>query len=224
MHGAGGMMVLGIAALGALFPSKPSFEAAQPTGIPAAQSMRMQLVDLLRQGANVDDRDRLGRTALLDAVERGDSAAASRLIRAGADINAQAENRDTPWLLAGALGRTAILGMMLATGRVDYTKRNRYGGNALIPACHHGHVETVKLLLADSKVDIDHVNDLGWTALLEAIILGNGGARHTEIVRLLVAHGADTHIPDREGITPLGHARRRGYSEMVRILERAGAK
>jgi hypothetical protein len=51
---------------------------------------------------------------------------------------------------------------------------NRYGGTALIPACHYGHVETVRLLLG-TAIDVDHVNNLGWTALLEAVILGDGG-------------------------------------------------
>ena len=75
-----------------------------------------------------------------------------------------------------------------------------------------------------TAIDKDHVNHLGLTALMEAVVLGDGGPRHTEIVRLLVAAGANVNIPDRDGVTPLGHARQRGYAEMVRILEAAGAK
>ncbi len=94
---------------------------------------------------------------------------------------------------------------------------NRFGGTALIPAAHRGHVETVKLLLT-TTIDKDHVNNLGWTALMEAVVLGDGGAAHTEIVRLLVAAGANAGIPDRDRITPLEHAKQRGYAEMVQIL------
>ena len=79
----------------------------------------------------------------------------------------------------------------------------------------------MKLLLT-TKIDVNHVNNLGWTALLEAVILGNGGPTHTEIVRLLLARGAKAGIADRDGITPLEHARRRNYSRMVELLERAG--
>jgi ankyrin repeat protein len=84
-------------------------------------------------------------------------------------------------------------------------------------------VETVKILLA-TAIDRDHVNKLGWTALLEAVLLGDGGPAHTEIVRLLVASGAGVHIADRDGISPLVHARRRGFAEIARILEAAGGR
>jgi ankyrin repeat protein len=75
-----------------------------------------------------------------------------------------------------------------------------------------------------TKIDVDHVNRLGWTALLEAIILGDGGAAHTEIVRLLVAHGANLQRADAQGVTPLAHAERRGQRAIAEILRRAGAR
>ena len=112
--------------------------------------------------------------------------------------------------------------MTLGTG-ADLKSTNRYLGTALIPAAHHGHVEAVKLLLA-TAIDKDHINNLGWTALLEAVILGDGGAAHTEIVRLLVEAGAQVNIADRDGMTPLAHARKSGYSGMVRILSAAGGR
>jgi len=93
----------------------------------------------------------------------------------------------------------------------------------LIPAAHHGHVETVRELL-ETRIDVNHVNRLGWTALLEAVILGDGGAVHTEIVRLLVSHGAQLQLADAQGVTPLAHARQRGQQGIVQILQRAGAR
>ncbi len=199
-------------------------EDSAPVMAAVARGDHAALMRLVGKGADVNARDQQGRVPLLVAVERHDVRAARVLIEAGADLNAQADNQDSPWLLAGARGRTAILEAMLATGRVDYSKRNRFGGNALIPACHYGHVETVRLLLAKSKIDVDHVNNLGWTALLEAIILGDGGPRHTEIVGLLLAHGANVNLADREGITPLGHAQKRGFTAIARLLSGGGAK
>src|SRR5204863_5083396 len=126
------------------------------------------------------------------------------------------------YLYAAAEGRIEILKMTLGAG-ADLKDTNRYRGTGLIPAAHHGHVEAVKLLLA-TAIDKDHVNNLGWTALLEAVILGDCGAAHTEIVRLLVAAGANVNIADRDGMTPLAHAKRANYAEMVRILSDAGAR
>jgi len=175
-------------------------------------------------GADVNARDNHGQTALLFAVQHNDLALALELIQNGADINAQALNQDTPWLLAGALGRTEMLAAMLETAKVDYAIRNRYGGNALIPACERGHVDTVRLLLERSKIDVNHINNLGWTGLLEAVILSDGGPRHVEIVRLLVAAGADPNIADKEGVTPLQHARDRSYDAIAALIKDAGGK
>jgi ankyrin repeat protein len=175
-------------------------------------------------GAAIDARDNQQQTALLLAVQRGDLDLALYLIGEGADINAEAANHDTPWLLAGALGRTDMLAAMLDTGQVDYTKRNRYGGNALIPACERGHVETVRLLLARSEIDVNHVNNLGWTALLEAVVLSDGGPRHVEIVKLLLAAGADPNIADNDGVTPLQHARDRRYDAIAALIKDAGGR
>ena len=178
----------------------------------------------LDAGAAIDARDTHGQTALLFAVQRGDLALARALIGRGADINAEALNHDTPWLLAGALGRTEILAAMLDTGNVNYSIRNRYGGNALIPACERGHVETVRLLLERSQIDVNHINNLGWTALLEAVILSDGGARHIEIVRMLLAAAADPDVADKDGVSPLQHARDRRYDAIAALIRDAGGR
>jgi uncharacterized protein len=176
----------------------------------------------LKAGASIDVRDSHGRTALLIATHDNNVELARVLIAAGADVNAKDHIDDSPFLYAGAEGRNEILKMTLEAG-ADLKSTNRYGGTALIPAAHHAHPETVAILLR-TRIDRNHINRLGWTALLEAIVLGDGGTTQTKIVKLLVRGGADVNIADGQGVTPLQHARRRGYSEIAQILENAGAR
>jgi uncharacterized protein len=114
-----------------------------------------------------------------------------------------------------------LLELTLRNG-ADVGSLDSYNGTGLIRASDRGHVRIVERLL-QTETDVDHVNNLGWTALLEAIILGEGDARHTEVVRLLVEGGADPSIPDGEGVTPLQHAEQRGYFEMAEILRSTGS-
>ena len=168
----------------------------------------------------IDTRDTRGRTALLMATMLGATEIAQALIAAGADVNAQDDQLDSPYLLAGAQGKLTILRLCLAHG-ADLRSTNRYGGTALIPAAERGHVETVRVLIA-AGVAVDHVNRLGWTALLEAIVLSKGGLAHQDIVRQLIAAGADVNLADHGGVTPLAHAERRGYRTIAADLRAAG--
>jgi hypothetical protein len=180
------------------------------------------LARLLDSGVPVDATDDRGATALLAAVAADRRGAVQFLLDRGADVNAQAANRDSPWLLAGAEGRAQMLEAMLPHGP-DLARRNRFGGNALIPACERGHVAAVRVLLR-TTIDLDHVNDLGWTCLLELVVLGDGGPRHREVARLVLDAGADPNVADRNGVTPLTHARRRGQSEVAALLDAAGGR
>ena len=114
----------------------------------------------------------------------------------------------------------ATLELALALGTRPGNVTSPYDGTALIAAAHLGHVDVVRVLI-DAGAPLDHVNNLGWTALLEAVILGDGGPRHLAVLRMLVAAGAAVDLADRQGRTPLDHARARGYAEMIAILESA---
>jgi ankyrin repeat protein len=178
---------------------------------------------LLREGADLNGRDARGRTPIMAATHANKPAIVKILIQAGADINLQDEIKDNPFLYAGAEGLLDVLKLLIDAG-ADTRITNRFGGTALIPAAERGHVEVVQELLTRTDVKIDHVNNLGWTALIESIVLGNGGTRHTATLAALVAAGANPNLPDRGGATPLALARSRGYANMATILERAGGR
>ena len=208
----------------AMLPAMPPAKAA--AGAELVQATMggdlARVTRLIRADAPLDEQDTAGRTALLIAVDLDLVAIARALIAAGASINAQAANLDTPWLLAGAQGRTEIIRDMIPRNP-DLSIRNRYGGNALIPACERAHVETIKLLLT-TKINVDHVNNLGWTCLLEIVLLGDGGPRHIEAAKLILGAGANPNLADKDDVTPLAHARARGQAAVAALIEQAGGR
>ncbi len=171
----------------------------------------------LENGANVNTQDNNKRNLLLIATNNKNEEMARLLVKYGADVNMQAENLDSAFLYAGASGQTELVRLFLANG-ARFDVFNRYYGSALIPACERGHVATVRLLVNTKHYPIDHVNRLGWTGLMEAIVLGDGGKKYQEIVQILKEGGANLQIPDYDGVTPLQHAKRRGFTEIVKIL------
>ncbi|MFC5679613.1 ankyrin repeat domain-containing protein [Aeromicrobium endophyticum] len=175
---------------------------------------------LVEAGVDLETRDERERTALLIASARDHVDAARVLVAAGADPDALDDRHDTPWLVTGVTGSVPMAEVLLAADP-DLTIRNRFGGLSHIPASERGHDAYVEFVLDRTDIAVDHVNDLGWTALLEAVILGKGTEPWQRIVDSLVQHGSDVSIADRDGITAEQHARRLGFGEIADALERA---
>lgn len=153
---------------------------------------------------------------LVRAAKANDVASVTRLIRDGGDVNAKDAIQDSAFLYAGAEGFNEVLVLTLANG-ADVASTNRFGGTALIPASEHGHVDTVRILLA-AGVPVNHVNNLGWTALQEAILLNDGGPRQQDVVRQLLAAGAEPDIRDPQGRTALENAERLGFGAIAELI------
>lgn len=174
-------------------------------------------------GSNVDVRDRYQRTPLHVATYARQRDAIRALAKAGADINAKENDRYDAVTIAAVADDVPTLKLLLELGASAKQTTSRYDGTALIAAAHLGHDEVVKLLIG-AGAPLDHVNNLGWTALIESIVLGNGGPRHVETLRAIVTAGADVNLADRSGRTPLQLARMHGFAPMIEILQRAGGR
>ncbi len=211
-------------------------DAARPSPAPPNPSLDLPLIEaaargdvvavqrLLARGASVRATNEQGRTPLVAAAYGNHVEAARVLVRAGADPDEKDATVQSAYLIATSeVGDDPrLLEVLLAAG-ADVDSRDSFNGTGLIRAAERGFPRIVRVLLQQG-IEVDHVNRLGWTALHEAIILGDGSQPYVRVVRSLVAAGADVDLPSvADGVRPLSHARSRGQQQVAGVLTRAGA-
>jgi uncharacterized protein len=200
-------------------------ESARYQGLHAAAQAgdAARIAKLAAGGADLNARDGNGRTPLHVATFAKQRAAVHALAKAGANLNLLENDRYDAVTIASVANDEETLRLLLSLGASAKQVTSRYDGTALIAAAHLGHAGVVQQLIA-AGAPLDHVNNLHWTATIESIVLGDGGARHQATLKALIAAGANLQLADREGRTPLQLAQSRGYGEMVKMLEAARAR
>jgi ankyrin repeat protein len=213
------------APIGAIAQIAPSAaEIAGYRGLHAAAARGdVAAIHQLAPAGSLDARDGHGRTPLHVATFARQRGAAKVLLAAGANPALLDDDRYDAVTIAAVADDEETLALLLAGGASAKLVTSRYDGTALIAAAHLGHDGVVRRLIA-AGAPLDHVNNLHWTAVIESIVLGDGGARHQATLAALLGAGASTALADRSGRTPLQLARDRGHREMVRMLEAAGAR
>ncbi|MBN9104580.1 MAG: ankyrin repeat domain-containing protein [Propionibacteriaceae bacterium] len=174
----------------------------------------------LAGGAEIDATDTQGRTAILIAAKAGRLDVVRLLIDAGSDLDAQDQISLNPFLWGCISGSLELVQLMVAAG-ADLDRRTRFDGVGIHPPAEKGHLDVVRYLAEETDINVNHTNLCGWTPLLEAIILRDGGPAQQEIVRLLLAAGADPTMVDQWGVPPLAHAEEKGFTELAAILRTA---
>jgi ankyrin repeat protein len=221
---AGGILCIDTAPASAQVPPRVrELEEYSGLHLAAALGDAAETARLIEMGADVNARDGYERTPLHVATFFRRHDVIGVLAKAGADLGAKERDRYDAVTIAAVADDVATLRVLLDLGASAKLVTSRHDGTALIAAAHLGHDEVVKLLI-QAGAPLNHVNNLGWTALIESIVLGKGGPRHSETLRALVRAGANVNLPDRDGMTPRALAWARGYWDMVRILENAGAR
>ncbi len=226
-------------------------------GLPAAEAQRAgadhQLIEaikaqdlvwareLLDDGADVDETQPDGATALHWAAHREDLAAVELLLEAGANVAVANELGATPLWVASVNGTAPVIERLLRAG-ANPSIRLPEGETPLLTASRSGNVDAVKLLLAGGASPNAREERRHQTALMWAAARG-----HTDIVRVLIDAGADVGARSKArerllfadkrqgnqydqgvevakgGYTPLLFCARRGQLEAARLLLAAGA-
>lgn len=172
------------------------------------------------RGVDLDATDTAGRTAILIAAKANRLDVVTFLAEGGADLDLQDEVSLNPLLWGSISGNLALVRLMVESG-ADLTRTTRFDGSVIHPAAEKGHVDVVRYLAEETNCTVNHTNLCGWTPLLEAVILRDGGPRQQEVVRLLLAAGADPTLVDQWGVSPLQHAEQKGFTELAAILSAA---
>ena len=193
---------------------------------------------LLQHGADINGRNRDGNTALHLAVFLGRAETAKLLIKNGADVNTRNGDGATPTdLLAVPWEMTKLLSMPLGieleqkeveAGKTKIAKtlnvsnssegESTFSIEEIWDAGSNGNLNLVKQALANG-MDVDmREPKSGGTLLATAALMG-----HTEIVALLLEHGADVNARSNDGGTALHAAAFLGRAETVKLLLNNGA-
>ena len=204
-------------------PGPAELQAYRGLHAAAAKGDIGEIEKLVKSGTPIDARDGRARTPLHVAAFMRKPDAARVLMWLGADANALEAQKYDIVTIAAVADDVPMLKAALEGGCKAGNITSPYYGTALIAAAHLGHDEVVRTLIA-AKAPLDHVNNLGWTAVIESIVLGDGGKRHVATLKALVDAGANVNLADRSGETPLTLAKRRGFNEMVAMLEKAGGR
>ncbi|MBP7566921.1 MAG: ankyrin repeat domain-containing protein [Burkholderiaceae bacterium] len=215
------LLALGAALSAGAQVAPSSAERAAYTGLLAAAAQGDAAAVGRAAPGTLDVRDARGRTPLHVAAFARQHAVIRALAKAGADLGALENDRYDAVTIAAVADDEETLRLLLSLGASAKLVTSRYDGTALIAAAHLGHDGVVRQLIA-AGAPLDHVNNLHWTAAIEAVVLGDGGPRHQSTLKALIDAGANLKLTDREGNTPLQLVRARGYTEMVRMLEKAG--
>lgn len=177
-----------------------------------------EILRLVKAGADVNARDKGKQTPVLVAAQHQHYDIIRLLVSLGADIDLQCNKSFNPFIHGCIHNDLTLVKLMVELG-TDLTKLTRFGGNGLTPAAEKGYEEIVQFLLENTDINVNLTNTVGWTALIEAIILNDGGPKMQRIVKMLLEHDADPRMTDEWGTPPIELARRKGYQEIVEILQ-----
>ena len=203
-------------------PLDPIFKAAKAGNV-------AKLKQLLKEGANPNQKDKHGETPLMHAIQSLNPEAVKFLIDNGANVNSSSNHRVTALMYASMEKETLFLfsrrkvdntgdtrleiAKMLINAEANYNARAYEGTSALMLALMSGNVEVAELLI-ESGAYLNIKNQMGMSPLFSAV-----GRRDSEMVKLLLSKGAD---PDPYAIGYLASALSTHHFETFELIVKHG--
>ncbi|HKS26489.1 MAG TPA: ankyrin repeat domain-containing protein [Pyrinomonadaceae bacterium] len=198
--------------------------AVMPLIEAAYEGNTVQVQSLIEEGADVNERDASGRTALMIAANRGHTYVVQLLLERGADANVTDNKGTTAMQAAESRGFQRIVSMLkkfsAAPGQTENSSALKSQAQARLSlhrAVDEGDFAALKSLI-EGGADVNARSSDEWTPLMLATIKG-----HTEMVKALLENGADTNARNRKGWTALMFAVSMSDADTTRILLSAGA-
>lgn len=172
---------------------------------------------LLRAGADVNERTDTQGTPFMFAILGGHQNLAQWLFKQGADINTVGSNGWSALTIAAAKGQVHLLQWLISEG-ANTQVRDVYRFTPLLRAVDNGYVEAAAVLLSLVETDVNALDEYDNTSLHHAVSSGN-----LPMISLLLEHGADPHIVNRDGVSPFDIARTLA-SKSQTILQALGSE
>lgn len=153
-------------------------------------------------------------TALMQAVNANNAGKVRDLIAQGVNINEYDSAGDAPLVMAAYKGYAEIVRLLLEAGADVTVVDPGMKATALHAASYAGRTEAAKLLV-QYHIDIDKQGPYnGYTALHDAIWQNN-----VDVARVLIDAGANLHLKNHEGQTPLDFAKAKHHNEIAKMIE-----
>ena len=194
------LIVVAVVVLSAMLFAVPSWCATFRKKISDQQFVDMckegnthGVLEAINAGANVNAKNKYGRTALMAAAQEGHTEIFDTLIKAGANINAKDNEGLTALMGAAVNGHTETVNALIKAG-AEVNAKNNDGYTALMWAAKYGYTEIVNALIEAGADDLTDNN--GLTAL---IIAAYSSFSNAETINALIDAGSYIKQRDNDG-------------------------